>query len=255
VSARAIAAALLALLALAPFAAVVSPQAASAQAGAAVEHDHDGDGVPDHGPAKARVEAGGELPEGQGFANSRAAALFFWVMAIAVIGGALFVITRRNMVSAVIGMVGTFFALAALYAMLYAHFLAAIQVLVYAGAIMVLFVFVVMILNRPEDEPWALRGLVGKGLAGLSLVYLVYRLASILWTVKDVPHAAEAPVIPGAFTFGSTKAVGKVLFTDYLFAFEAISIVLLVAVVGAIAIARPSLGGTPGTTDTPRSRH
>src|SRR5690606_26167479 len=85
-----------------------------------------------------------------GFGNSRMAALFFWFFAACTIGGGLFVITRRNPVTAVMGMVGTFVAIAGLYLMLYASFLAAIQVLVYAGAIMVLFVFVVMILNRPE---------------------------------------------------------------------------------------------------------
>jgi len=140
------------------------------------------------------------------------------------------------------GMVGTFFAAAALYAMLYAHFLAAIQVLVYAGAIMVLFVFVVMILNRPEDEPFALSGLLGKGLAGIALVYLLFRLGDVLWAVKDSPAAAVAapgPTVTG-YEFGSTKSVGSVLFGDYLFAFEAVSIVLLAAVVGALSIARPS---------------
>src|SRR5690606_17287586 len=89
--------------------------------------------------------------------NSTAEAIFFWLFALATVGGAVFVITRRNLISAVMGMVGTFFGIAALYASLYAGFLAAIQVLVYAGAIMVLFVFVIMILNRQEDEPWALQ--------------------------------------------------------------------------------------------------
>jgi NADH-quinone oxidoreductase subunit J len=198
-------------------------------------------------------------PERKGFENSRLAAMFFWIFAGLTIGGSLFVITRRNLIAAVMGMVGTFFALAGLYAMLYAHFLAAIQVLVYAGAIMVLFVFVVMILNRPEDEPWALQGLLGKGLAGLAIVYLLFRLSGVLWAIKDQPHAemagpspppvqvvvkggaAEHPgkAPPREDAFGSTRAVGKVLFNEYLFPFEAVSLVLLVAVVGGIAIARP----------------
>ncbi|HLU67247.1 MAG TPA: NADH-quinone oxidoreductase subunit J, partial [Kofleriaceae bacterium] len=166
---------------------------------------------------------------------------------------------RKNLIAAVMGMVGTFFALAGLYAMLYAHFLAVIQVLVYAGAIMVLFVFVVMILNRPEDEPWALQGLLGKALAGLAILYLVGRLSGVLWDVKDSPHAAVAaprpePVAvsvrggaaehpaaapPAQEDWGSTRAVGRVLFSEYLFPFEAVSLVLLVAVVGGIAVARP----------------
>ncbi|HET6613329.1 MAG TPA: NADH-quinone oxidoreductase subunit J [Kofleriaceae bacterium] len=180
--------------------------------------------------------------------NSASTALLFWLFALMAVGGSVFVITRRNLVSAVMGMVGTFFAIAALYVMLYAHFLAAIQVLVYAGAIMVLFVFVVMILNRSEDEPWAMSGLLGKGLAGIALVYLVARLIGVLWTIKDHAQAlpAPGPTVSGN-DFGSTQAVGHVLFSSYLFPFEAVSLVLLIAVVGAIAIARP--GQKPGHHD------
>ena len=223
---------IVALLALMPLAILVSsPAPAEAQAPAAAQADE---------------AQGGEGEEGAGFSSSKGAALFFWVMAVAAVAGSIFVITRRNLITAVMGMVGTFFALAALYAMLYAHFLAVIQVLVYAGAIMVLFVFVIMVVNRPEEEPWALQGLAGKGLAGVALLYLVYRLGKVLWTVKDQPHALAEPLTVGGFEFGGTKAVGKVLFTDYLFPFEAISIVLLVAVVGAIAVARPATPEGPG---------
>jgi NADH-quinone oxidoreductase subunit J len=181
-------------------------------------------------------------PEGA-LGNSPAAALIFWALALGTLGGAVFVITRRNLVAAVMGLVFTFFAVAALYAMLYAHFLAVLQVLVYAGAIMVLFVFVIMILNKPEDEPWALDGLLGKVIAGGALGYFVLRLGGVLWDVKDTPAAAAAQLAPGTTVesgdFGSVAEVGRVLFTDYLFAFEAISVILLSAVVGAIAIARP----------------
>src|SRR5258707_1246857 len=81
-------------------------------------------------------------------------------------GGVLVLATppRRSAVAAVMALVLTFFGLAALYTLLSAHFLAAIQVLVYAGAIMTLFVFVVMVLNREEQEPWALRGVVTKAI-------------------------------------------------------------------------------------------
>jgi len=171
--------------------------------------------------------------------TSKGMALVFWMFALMCIGGSLFVVTRRNLIAAVMGMVGTFFAIAAVYAMLYAHFLAAIQVLVYAGAIMVLFVFVIMILNRPEDEPWSKHGILGKGIVTVGALYLLYRMADVLWAV-DAPVVGQGP---GKFVdktdFGSTAAVGKVLFQDYIFPFEAVSIVLLVAVVGAIAVARP----------------
>jgi NADH-quinone oxidoreductase subunit J len=108
---------------------------------------------------------------------------------------------------------------------------------------MVLFVFVIMILNRAEDHPWAMKGLVGKGVAGIALLYLLVRVAQVLWKVKDTAAADIAsPELTGMTAeFGTTKAIGQILFTKYLFPFEAVSIVLLVAVVGAIAVARPAV--------------
>ncbi|HWM88006.1 MAG TPA: NADH-quinone oxidoreductase subunit J [Kofleriaceae bacterium] len=244
----------LALVLAAPLAAAQPAPAQDPHAG----HQHgpiaDQHEQPGAGPAAAHAAEG----EGKGFENGRGAALLFWVLALATVAGSIFVVTRRNLVAAVMGMVGTFFALAALYAMLYAHFLAVIQVLVYAGAIMVLFVFVVMILNRPEDEPWALQGLLGKALAGVAILYLLVRVSGVLWDVKDSPHAVVAAPRPQAIDttsvgvlenpiqsaqrdddWGSTRSVGKALFRDYLFPFEAVSLVLLVAVVGGIALSRP----------------
>jgi len=107
----------------------------------------------------------------------------------------------------------------------------------------VLFVFVIMILNRPEDEPVAPSGRIGQGVGALAILYLVGRLAMLLIHVHVAAAAlqAPAPVTIGGDTFawGSVKAVGMDLFGAGLFPFEAISILLLVAVVGAIAIARP----------------
>lgn len=167
-------------------------------------------------------------------------ALMFWAFALVVVGGSIFVITRRNMVVAVMGMVATFFAIAALYMLLYATFLSIIQIMVYAGAIMVLFVFVIMVLNRPEDEPWAVQGVLGKALAAAAILFLFVRLATAVWSTKAPEAARAAPAItPQGYEFGSTAAVGHELFTDYLFPFEAVSILLLIAVVGAIVVARP----------------
>ena len=206
------------------------------------------------------------------FQNSKPVAFLFWLFALSTIGGSIFVITRRNMVTAVMGMVGTFFAIAGLYIMLYASFLAVMQILVYAGAVMVLFVFVIMILNRPEAEPWSMQGLLGKALGGIGLLYLFVRLASVLWQVKDthglvvakdqlnvdvVLNRADPGLLTGAseavqrtYEFGTVEGVGYTLFSEYLFPFEAVSIVLLVAVVGAIAIARPEKRPHETTTDT-----
>jgi len=169
-------------------------------------------------------------------------ALLFWAFAAASIAGAIFVISRRNLIAAVMGMVGSFLGIAAIYMMLYAQFLAILQMLVYAGAIMVLFVFVIMILNRPEDEPVAPTGHVGQVVGGIAILYLIGRLVLLLLDVQ-LPNKAIALAAPHATSlghdWGSVKAVGTDLFNGGLFPFEAISILLLVAVVGAIAIARP----------------
>ena len=197
--------------------------------------------------------------------HGKGMAILFWMFAAASIAGALFVITRRNLIAAVMGMVGSFLGIAAVYMMLYAQFLAVIQMLVYAGAIMVLFVFVIMILNRPEDEPVAPSGRAGQALGGLAIVYLVGRLV-MMFIHLELPNRALALAAPAKIQLASTqagiagesvgwgtvKAVGNDLFGPGLFPFEAISILLLVAVVGAVAIARPlhSQDGTdadPGT--------
>jgi NADH-quinone oxidoreductase subunit J len=168
-------------------------------------------------------------------------AICFWLFALITIFGAILTITRRNMVTAVMFLVATFLGLSALYAMLYAHFLAVIQILVYAGAIMVLFVFVVMILNKEEEEPWALRGVVGKTVAGITLVVCVIRLAGVLWKVPaQIPEVGPLPP-----EFGTTKAMAETLFSSYLFPFEAVSIILLIAVVGALVLAQPHERGGP----------
>ncbi len=180
----------------------------------------------------------GDRVESQG----KGMALLFWAFAAASVGGALFVVTRRNLIAATMGMVGSFLGIAAIYMMLYAHFLSVVQMLVYAGAIMVLFVFVIMILNRPEDEPVAPSGRAGQVIGGLAIVYLVGRLVMMLMKVQPpnpaIANAAPMPT-PQGHDWGSVRAVGTDLFGPGLFVFEAISILLLIAVVGAIAVARP----------------
>jgi NADH-quinone oxidoreductase subunit J len=182
------------------------------------------------------AEPGAAAPAADAGARHSVVAVFFWLFALITIGGAVAMVTRRNAVTAVMSLVGSFLGLAALYAMLYAHFVAVIQVLVYAGAIMVLFVFVVMILNKEEEEPWALRGVIGKALAGLALLYFVVRLIQILLGVPAVvPEPTEA--LPA--TYGTTQGMADMLFSSYLFPFEAVSLVLLIAVVGALVLAHP----------------
>jgi NADH-quinone oxidoreductase subunit J len=181
------------------------------------------------------VAVAGPAPQVPVEPRGKGQALFFWLFALMTVGGAIATITRKQAVSAVMFLVGTFLGIAALYALLYAHFLAAIQVLVYAGAIMVLFVFVVMILNKEEEEPWALRGLFGKIVAGAALVYIVIRLVQVLW---KVPQKVVEPATIAA-DYGTTRSLADTLFTTYLFPFEVVSLVLLIAVVGTLVLARP----------------
>ena len=156
----------------------------------------------------------------------------FWVLSLIVIGGAIVTITRKNAIMAVMSLVATFFGLAGMYLMLSAQFLAAIQVLVYAGAIMTLFVFVVMVLNREEAEPWALRGILTKAIGVAALAYFAVKSSSFLF--RDVPSRAQLPPPE----FGGVANIGDLLFTKYLFPFEALSLMLLIAVIGAVVVAR-----------------
>ena len=170
----------------------------------------------------------------------------FYVISTVILGGALMTVTRRNTVTAVMSLVATFFGLAAMFTLLSAQFLAAIQVLVYAGAIMTLFVFVVMVLNRDEQEPWALRGIITKAVGVGALGYLVvlggsFLLGASLVLTKANAYHVDAP--PAGW--GSVADVGTALFTTFLFPFEAISLLLLVAVIGAVVVARTPKHATP----------
>jgi len=162
----------------------------------------------------------------------------FIYLAAAIIVLSVLVITRSNPVHSVLTMLLLFFHIAGLYVTLNAEFLAAVQVIVYAGAILVLFLFVILLLNLKEEMlerryvgPWPL-GLMAA--LGLFLV-IVLSLRSF------------APGPPGAFTTEviraetNTKALGKILFTEYLYPFEVVSVVLLVAIIGAIVLAKKRL--------------
>ncbi len=144
---------------------------------------------------------------------------------------AIFTITRKNPVTAVMSLVATFFGLAAMYATLSAHFLAILQVLVYAGAITVLFIFVVMILNREEVTPLSFRPMRVVGV--LAVGYLFVKFAG----VAAVGMPTVVPSAPSD-SFGTVAAVGDLLFRHFLYPFEAISILLLVAIVGGVVISR-----------------
>lgn len=149
--------------------------------------------------------------------------------------------TRRNPVAAVMSLVFTFFALAGVYATISAHFLAVLQVSVYAGAIMVLFIFVVMILNRDEVSPVSWSAFITRFLGVVVSGFLFLTMARLVMVTRAQPlMAAAASGAPADSTYGTVAVVGASLFKDFVFPFEAISLLLLVAVVGGVVVSRSS---------------
>jgi NADH-quinone oxidoreductase subunit J len=164
--------------------------------------------------------------------NVTAEQVLFFVFAIPLMVAAAGVIVARSPVYAAMNLVAAFFFLACIYVLLSAHLLAAMQILVYAGAVMVLFLFVIMLLSLGHEglEQEKQKGM--QLLGGLGAVGLVALVAAATREVADREMAVVAP------DFGTVKAVGRVLFTQYLLPFEATSILLLVAIVGAVVVAK-----------------
>lgn len=165
----------------------------------------------------------------------------FYVLSFLILSLAIMVVTARNTVHSVIFLVMSFLCVAVLYVVLRAEYLAVIQVLVYAGGIVVLYLFVVMLVNlsgEPEahEDPRRL-GLTGLALAGAVLL----ELAGIV--VYSYSREPSAPVAGAAASpvQGNVEQIGWLLYTDYLIPFEVASVLLLVAMVGAIVLARREL--------------
>lgn len=166
----------------------------------------------------------------------------FWFFALLATATAVVVVSARNPLHGALSLIATFFALSGLYVLLGAHLLAALQILVYAGAIMVLFVFVLMLLNLSEDELGERRvtlmkvaGGVAMGVAGVALVARVFAGLQ--------PGGGPGDIVPvrdlaGQAGFGTTALVGQALYTTFLLPFEATSLLLLVAIVSAVVVAR-----------------
>jgi NADH-quinone oxidoreductase subunit J len=165
-----------------------------------------------------------------------AAAIAFYVIAACILGFGVLVVTSRNPVHSVVFLVLDFLCVAALYVTLEAAFVAIIQVLVYAGGIVVLYLFVVMLVNiKRPPEAFAAPGRhsrIGMALAGAVLIELVGVAA---WV-----RALPVPTVAGEAlpVSGNTEQVGWLLYTKYLVPFEVASMLLLVAMIGAIVLAR-----------------
>ena len=161
-------------------------------------------------------------------------ALLFLLFAGLAIGCAVAMVTQRNPLYSAISLIGVFIGLACLYVMLAAPFIAAVQVIVYAGAIMVLVIFVIMLLNVEEEvrRPTRLHFLVP--VAVLLAAVLIAEAAFIFYFVQAVP----SPQYPSDSDVGLTRSIGTALFTQYLLPFEITSILLLMAIVGAMTLGR-----------------
>jgi NADH-quinone oxidoreductase subunit J len=158
--------------------------------------------------------------------------LFYFLAALAVASG-LVTITRRHPLSAALSLVLCFIALAGIYGLLAARLMAILQILVYAGAIMALVIFVIMLLNvRTQDidlgEP------IGGNVAG-ALALCLPLFALVVWAIKRMPPHPFPAVGP---EFGGIQEVGLMLYTRYAFPFEAVSLLLLAALVGVVVLAK-----------------
>ncbi|MEC9068584.1 MAG: NADH-quinone oxidoreductase subunit J [SAR324 cluster bacterium] len=163
--------------------------------------------------------------------------IFYIFAALSILGG-LGVIFLRNPIHCALSLVGTFFCLGSIYVMLNAEFVAVIQVLVYAGAIMVLFLFVLMLLSSKTSDQNTNKWPIGKILVGLLSFGIFVKIAS-LFTMGDLQLGPKgAYPLEVVEEVGSISLIGRLLFTDYILSFEIIAILLLVAVIGAVVIAK-----------------
>ena len=168
-------------------------------------------------------------------------AFFFLLFAVMAAGGAIMMIASRNPVSSLMYLVLAFFALSGIFVLLDAHFLAAVQVIVYAGAIMVLFLFVIMLLNLGHREDIEMRGHLARLVALVAGSALFAAVAALVLRGDEATLASEESRLAVEAVIRSRGAVGALaepLFTSYLVPFELTSLLLLVAIVGAIVLAR-----------------
>jgi NADH-quinone oxidoreductase subunit J len=161
----------------------------------------------------------------------------FVILAVFTVVTAVLVIVQRNPVTSAIFLILTFFSLAGIYLLLHAEFIAAVQVIVYAGAIMVLFLFVIMLLNLEKEKRLVARHRLIKavgiflGVALLIQIGMVFQHLILEGTRGKFPPEKVAGL-------GNTQVVAQLLFTDFLLPFEITSVLLLVAIIGAIVLAK-----------------
>ena len=163
-------------------------------------------------------------------------AIAFYVMAAATLGAGLMVVSARNPVHSVLCLIAAFFSAAGLFVLLGAEFLAMLLVVVYVGAVAVLFLFVVMMLDVDFTEfrkGFARYLPLGGLVAGILLVELI--MVSSIVATRGAASVNAQPYVAGR-ELSNTEAIGRVLYTDYIYFFQAAGLVLLVAMIGAIVL-------------------
>lgn len=164
--------------------------------------------------------------------------LIFYPLAAVCVFLALGVVFNKNPVGSAISLIGMMLGLAGIFVLLRAHFIAILQVLIYAGAIMVLFMFVIMLLNlKGDDAEWKARknNILISSCAGALVIAILLKVINI---EIDTPFDSPQPLPDN---FGTTAEVGRILFTDYVLPFEVASILLLVAMIGAVVLAKSKI--------------
>jgi NADH-quinone oxidoreductase subunit J len=166
-------------------------------------------------------------------------AILFWALAASMVIASLLVIGQRNPMYSVLLLIVSFGALSGLYVLLGAPFVAVVQIIIYAGAILVLFLFTVMLLNasREDGAEWdRWHPYYRPGPTRVGGVLAVVLLGQLAWTISRMRDLG-AGVGDAAPAASSVRLLGRVLFTDYMFAFEVTSILIIAAMVGAVVLA------------------
>lgn len=160
----------------------------------------------------------------------------FLLFAFIAVASAISLVVQTHPISSALSLVGVMVSLAVLYLLLGAEFIAAAQIIVYAGAVMVLFVFVIMLLNAGTEHKSSKSPMV----TWFGIPLLVVFIGVISFIVQGM-LPKSAPVVFGTFTQGGPLEVGRALFTTYLLPFEVTSILILIAIIGAIVLARKEI--------------
>lgn len=163
------------------------------------------------------------------------ATFVFLYFAVVIVMAALLVVVLRNPIYSALSLLVMFFHVAGLYVTLHAEFLAAIQIIVYAGAILVLYLFVVMLLNVKREERYNQQGMVALFLGVVLLTEAVLLVVSRGFTVATPGPGREGSAV------GNTESIGEILYSTYLFPFEIASLILLVAMIGAVILSKKGI--------------